>query len=97
MDLKRGPWTAEEDFKLTNYIATHGEGRWNSLSRCAGMIHFMYTYNIYIYMCVCMYVLLLCASFWLKEPKDKLHDIIDLFTLCSIIFMIQSRCVIVFF
>ncbi|KAJ0249650.1 SANT/Myb domain-containing protein [Hirschfeldia incana] len=37
MDLKRGPWTAEEDFKLTNYIATHGEGRWNSLSRCAGL------------------------------------------------------------
>ncbi|KAF2610788.1 hypothetical protein F2Q70_00009686 [Brassica cretica] len=35
MDLKRGPWTAEEDFKLTDYIATHGEGRWNSLSRCA--------------------------------------------------------------
>ncbi|CAF2126510.1 hypothetical protein HID58_011033 [Brassica napus] len=37
IDLKRGPWTAEEDFKLTNYIATHGEGRWNSLSRCAGL------------------------------------------------------------
>ncbi|KAL0699382.1 hypothetical protein Bca4012_055504 [Brassica carinata] len=37
MDLKRGPWTAEEDFKLANYIAIHGEGRWNSLSRCAGL------------------------------------------------------------
>ncbi|ESQ49392.1 hypothetical protein EUTSA_v10021126mg [Eutrema salsugineum] len=37
MDLKRGPWTAEEDFKLIDYIATHGEGRWNSLSRCAGL------------------------------------------------------------
>ena len=55
MDLKRGPWTAEEDFKLTDYIATHGEGRWNSLSRCAGMIHFMYTYNIYIYIYICMF------------------------------------------
>ncbi|CAN8269593.1 unnamed protein product [Cochlearia groenlandica] len=37
MDLKRGPWTAEEDFKLINYISTNGEGRWNSLSRCAGL------------------------------------------------------------
>ncbi|CAN6922061.1 unnamed protein product [Brassica oleracea] len=37
MDLKRGPWTAEEDCKLINYIATNGEGRWNSLSRCAGL------------------------------------------------------------
>ncbi|KAG5237142.1 hypothetical protein OIU78_005099 [Salix suchowensis] len=36
-DLRRGPWTVEEDFKLINYIATHGEGRWNSLARCAGL------------------------------------------------------------
>ncbi|GMI80231.1 BOTRYTIS-SUSCEPTIBLE1, myb domain protein 108 [Hibiscus trionum] len=37
MELKRGPWTVEEDFKLIDYIATHGEGRWNSLARCAGL------------------------------------------------------------
>nr|URY18861.1 MYB protein [Zanthoxylum bungeanum] len=37
MDLRRGPWTIEEDFKLINYIANHGEGRWNSLSRFAGL------------------------------------------------------------
>ncbi|XP_022749065.1 transcription factor MYB108-like [Durio zibethinus] len=38
MDLiRRGPWTVQEDFKLINYIATHGEGRWNSLARCAGL------------------------------------------------------------
>ncbi|XP_012482236.1 transcription factor MYB108 [Gossypium raimondii] len=37
MDLIRGPWTVEEDFKLINYIAIHGEGRWNSLARCAGL------------------------------------------------------------
>lgn len=40
MDLRRGPWTVEEDFKLSNYISTLGEGRWNSLARCAGMIHY---------------------------------------------------------
>ncbi|KAF2598278.1 hypothetical protein F2Q68_00012085 [Brassica cretica] len=45
MDLRRGPWTVEEDFKLINYISTHGEGRWNSLSRCAGIIH----YHIYLH------------------------------------------------
>ncbi|ESQ32332.1 hypothetical protein EUTSA_v10004588mg [Eutrema salsugineum] len=37
MDLRRGPWIVEEDIKLINYIATHGEGRWNSLARCAGL------------------------------------------------------------
>ncbi|KAK9287584.1 hypothetical protein L1049_017363 [Liquidambar formosana] len=37
MDLRRGPWTVEEDVTLMNYIANHGEGRWNSLARCAGL------------------------------------------------------------
>ncbi|KAK1280324.1 Myb-related protein 305 [Acorus gramineus] len=36
MDLRRGPWTMEEDLLLVNYISNHGEGRWNSLARCAG-------------------------------------------------------------
>ncbi|WOL00276.1 hypothetical protein Cni_G08989 [Canna indica] len=37
MDLRRGPWTVEEDLVLMNYIHIHGEGRWNSLARCAGL------------------------------------------------------------
>lgn len=35
-DLRRGPWTVEEDLILMNYITSNGEGRWNSLARCAG-------------------------------------------------------------
>ncbi|KAE8731021.1 MYB108 protein [Hibiscus syriacus] len=37
LELKRGPWTVEEDFKLINYISIHGEGRWNSLAHSAGL------------------------------------------------------------
>ncbi|KAF7116292.1 hypothetical protein RHSIM_RhsimUnG0031900 [Rhododendron simsii] len=37
MELRRGPWTDEEDYTLMNYIAKNGEGRWNSLARCAGL------------------------------------------------------------
>ncbi|OIW00167.1 hypothetical protein TanjilG_29157 [Lupinus angustifolius] len=37
MDLRRGPWTVDEDLALTNYIANHGEGRWNSLAPLAGL------------------------------------------------------------
>ncbi|GAB4825598.1 hypothetical protein Ancab_008471 [Ancistrocladus abbreviatus] len=37
VELRRGPWTVEEDLNLMNYIAAHGEGRWNSLARCAGL------------------------------------------------------------
>ncbi|KAL6592142.1 hypothetical protein ACP70R_049594 [Stipagrostis hirtigluma subsp. patula] len=36
-ELRRGPWTVEEDMTLVNYIADHGEGRWNALARAAGL------------------------------------------------------------
>jgi hypothetical protein len=33
----RGPWTAEEDLTLINYMADHGQrGPWNELPRAAG-------------------------------------------------------------
>ncbi|KAK7264755.1 hypothetical protein RJT34_32365 [Clitoria ternatea] len=37
MELRRGPWTVDEDLALINYIATHGEGRWNTLALSAGL------------------------------------------------------------
>ncbi|WOL02836.1 Myb-related protein P-like [Canna indica] len=37
MELRRGPWTLEEDTLLIHYIACHGEGRWNLLARCSGL------------------------------------------------------------
>ncbi|GMI99727.1 hypothetical protein HRI_003642000 [Hibiscus trionum] len=36
-ELRRGPWTAEEDTLLTHYIDGHGAGRWNMLAKCAGL------------------------------------------------------------
>ncbi|KAJ4973671.1 hypothetical protein NE237_006845 [Protea cynaroides] len=36
-EVRKGPWTMEEDFILINYIANHGEGVWNSLARSAGL------------------------------------------------------------
>lgn len=35
-DLKKGPWTAEEDHKLVDYIKKHGHGRWRTLPKHAG-------------------------------------------------------------
>ncbi|OWM62837.1 transcription factor MYB108-like [Punica granatum] len=37
MDVKKGPWTAEEDAVLMNYVSINGEGRWNSVARFAGL------------------------------------------------------------
>ncbi|KAF7837402.1 Transcription factor MYB2 [Senna tora] len=34
---RKGPWTAEEDRLLIEYVRLHGEGRWNSVSRLAGL------------------------------------------------------------
>ncbi|CAN0876215.1 Transcription factor MYB62 [Linum grandiflorum] len=36
-EVRRGPWTLEEDTLLSHYIAKHGEGRWNMLAKCAGL------------------------------------------------------------
>lgn len=36
--LKRGPWTAEEDEVLANYIKNEGEGRWRTLPNRAGLL-----------------------------------------------------------
>uniref|UniRef100_K9LWM8 R2R3 MYB n=1 Tax=Iris fulva TaxID=92176 RepID=K9LWM8_9ASPA len=37
VELRRGPWTLEEDTMLIHYIARHAEGRWNLLARCSGL------------------------------------------------------------
>ncbi|KAJ1379530.1 SANT/Myb domain [Sesbania bispinosa] len=36
-ELRRGPWTLEEDDLLIKYIANHGEGRWNLLALHSGL------------------------------------------------------------
>ncbi|KAL1318884.1 hypothetical protein HN51_071171 [Arachis hypogaea] len=36
-EVRKGPWTVEEDLILINYIANHGEGVWNSLAKAAGL------------------------------------------------------------
>lgn len=35
--LKKGPWTAEEDQKLIDYIQKHGYGNWRTLPKNAGL------------------------------------------------------------
>ncbi|XP_042415238.1 transcription factor MYB2-like [Zingiber officinale] len=37
MELRKGPWTVEEDILLANYVSLHGEGRWDSVAKCSGL------------------------------------------------------------
>ncbi|KAL1561660.1 MYB-like transcription factor EOBII [Salvia divinorum] len=34
---RKGPWTAEEDRLLIEYVKSNGEGRWNNVARLAGL------------------------------------------------------------
>ncbi|KAK9073025.1 hypothetical protein SSX86_007347 [Deinandra increscens subsp. villosa] len=36
-NLKKGPWTPEEDQKLIDYIQKHGHGSWRALPKLAGL------------------------------------------------------------
>ncbi|KAK4758408.1 hypothetical protein SAY87_019709 [Trapa incisa] len=36
--LKKGPWTADEDRKLINFILTHGQCCWRALPKLAGLL-----------------------------------------------------------
>lgn len=36
LGVRKGPWTVEEDSLLMNYVAIHGEGRWNAVASSAG-------------------------------------------------------------
>jgi myb proto-oncogene protein len=33
---RKGPWTAQEDKLLLEYVRQQGEGRWNSVSKLTG-------------------------------------------------------------
>ncbi|XP_040996453.1 transcription factor MYB62-like [Juglans microcarpa x Juglans regia] len=36
-ELRRGPWTLEEDTLLIHYISRHGEGKWNLVAKSSGL------------------------------------------------------------
>ncbi|KAH6820925.1 myb domain protein 79 [Perilla frutescens var. hirtella] len=36
-EWRKGPWTAEEDRLLVEYVKLHGEGKWNAVARLAGL------------------------------------------------------------
>lgn len=44
-ELRRGPWTLEEDNLLIHSISTHGEGRWNLLAKRSGTKFCLFVYT----------------------------------------------------
>lgn len=35
-DVRKGPWTEEEDSILVNFVSIHGDARWNHIARSSG-------------------------------------------------------------
>ena len=65
-EVRKGPWTMEEDLILINYIANHGEGVWNSLAKAAGKHIFRSsTFFIFYFLCI-LFFFFLTFSFKLK-------------------------------
>ncbi|CAL9135180.1 hypothetical protein MUK42_06002 [Musa troglodytarum] len=50
-EVRKGPWTMEEDLILVNYITHHGEGVWNNLARSAGT-HLHPTLLLLLFFCL---------------------------------------------
>ncbi|RWW30598.1 hypothetical protein GW17_00004806 [Ensete ventricosum] len=73
MELRRGPWTLEEDTLLVHYIAFHGEGRWNLLARCSGDRSSSHLpFLIYLR-------LTFCCSYRLEENRQELSfEVVEL-------------------
>lgn len=53
---RKGPWTAQEDKLLLEYVRQHGEGRWNSVAKLTGtcqvlliLIHLVISLDLFTY------------------------------------------------
>lgn len=62
--VKRGPWSPEEDLKLIAFIQKHGHENWRSLPKQAG-IYFDPSLSLSVCVCahwdkVCQHVLFFC-------------------------------------
>lgn len=38
-EMNKGAWSKQEDQRLTEYVQMHGEGRWASVPKAAGIIY----------------------------------------------------------
>jgi hypothetical protein len=87
---RKGPWTAEEDRLLIEYVRLHGEGRWNSVARLAGNIYiYIYIYStpplIYLifshFSLAYMYIYWVCFchknSMKVNEVKQKTDSLVE--------------------
>lgn len=79
VEVKKGPWTAEEDALLLNYVNVHGEGRWNSVACCAGEQLSQLRHAGLVEKC-----------FWFYVVHDFMCSECDIHCLCSLFAMLLT-------
>lgn len=61
-EVRKGPWTMEEDHILINYISIHGEGVWNNIARASGTVAY-FSYMLFFF------------SYIFKRAEENKQDI----------------------
>ncbi|KAH1206984.1 Transcription factor MYB78 [Glycine max] len=62
---RKGPWTAEEDRLLVEYVRLHGEGRWNSVARLANKTQYVNGFGENVnHSTKCRWWIALTSSIW---------------------------------
>lgn len=63
--LKKGPWTAEEDKKLINFILTNGQCCWRAVPKLAGLIS------------IIIFILRFCHCI-LERDRERKRDVVQI-------------------
>ncbi|KAE8023651.1 hypothetical protein FH972_009323 [Carpinus fangiana] len=77
--FNRGAWTAMEDRVLTEYIKTHGEGKWRNLpKRPGGQLQHFLPFSHMLYPKTRKISPLTISTFLHKKKKSELQEITEI-------------------
>lgn len=71
-DVKKGPWTPEEDILLVSYIQEHGPGNWRFVPANAGNFFFSFLSSCFLVPSFSIYLFYFWYCFWILYSVPSL-------------------------